>query len=193
MPNPDPPDRGASPVQRATVYAAQAHCGQTRKGTLIPYVIHPLNVGAILLLTGADEEVGAAGILHDTLEDTPVTSEDLRAEFGRRITELVEGVSERDKSLPWEARKRHTLGELETAPLDVVMIACADKLDNMRTLKVQLALEGESFRRHFHSSPERQRWYYGRLAALFLRRLAQTPMADAAEECRLLVKENFGG
>lgn len=178
-------------MQRAVLFAARAHYGQFRKGLRLPYVIHPINVGAILLLAGADEEVGAAGVLHDTLEDTPVTSADLRAEFGPRVAEWVEGVSEKDKSLPWEERKRRTLAELGSAPIAVLMIACADKLDNMRTLRDQLARQGEAFRRHFNSPKDRQRWYYSALAALFQRRLAGTAMEGEAREYEALVAENF--
>ena len=92
----------------ALQFATNAHSGQFRKGTKIPYIVHPVTVMQTLIEYGASDDAVMAGILHDTLEDTPTTVADLEQNFGKRITHLVIGASEMDKSLSWEERKEHT-------------------------------------------------------------------------------------
>ena len=77
-------------IDRAIAFATRAHEGQVRKGTMRPYIVHPLEVGRIVSLMTDDEEIISAAILHDTIEDCEeVTDEVLRKEFGDRVTELV--------------------------------------------------------------------------------------------------------
>ena len=102
-------------INNAIDVAMRAHQNQFRKGTAIPYVTHPLAVGIILAKAGCADEVIVAGILHDTVEDTPMTLDNLRDLFGEKVADIVKGASEPDKSLPWEDRKRHTLNFLKTA------------------------------------------------------------------------------
>ena len=96
-------------VEKAIVFAAKAHDHQKRKGTDIPYITHPFAVGMLLQKEKCSEEVIVAGILHDTLEDTETTFEDLTEMFGLRVANLVQAASEKDKSLPWEVRKQQTI------------------------------------------------------------------------------------
>src|SRR3712207_3105258 len=111
--------------------AAQAHAGQVRKGTNTPYVSHPYAVGMMLSQTGCAEDMVIAGILHDTVEDTDLTLDYISEHFGDHVALIVEGCSEPDKSLPWEERKSHTLQYLRTAPWEVRVVSCADKLHNI--------------------------------------------------------------
>src|SRR5438309_5224597 len=120
-------------LDRAIEVAAKAHRNQVRKGTDIPYIAHPYAVGMMLAQAGCPDEVIAAGILHDTVEDTPLTLEEIRQEFGDKVASIVEGCSEPDKSASWEVRKAHTLEYMRTAPWEVRVVACADKLYNLRT------------------------------------------------------------
>jgi (p)ppGpp synthase/HD superfamily hydrolase len=78
-------------IQKAIVVAALAHEGQVRKGTSIPYITHPYTVGMMLARSGCSDEVVAAGILHDTVEDTELTLEYIAREFGEKIAAIVEG------------------------------------------------------------------------------------------------------
>lgn len=110
--------------------------------------------------TGCSEEVIAAGILHDTVEDTPVTLEQIKEEFGDYVMELVQGASEPDKSLSWEDRKKHTLEYLRTAPLDIKCMGCADKLHNAWSIIQDLQEHGESVWERFNRGKEQQLWYY---------------------------------
>ena len=130
-------------VERAIIFAAKAHEGQTRKLTDIPYITHPFAVGMLLQKSNCTDEVIAAGILHDTLEDTSTTYEELTEHFGVYIANLVVAASEPDKSLPWEARKQHTIERLKGAYLEEIQVITADKLHNLRSIRSDLEVEGE--------------------------------------------------
>ena len=90
-------------IQEAARFATKAHEGMLRKGGKMPYIYHPLEVALLVSRMTKDEEVIAAGYLHDVLEDTAVTEEELEQAFGRRVLELVKAETE-DKSLSWEER-----------------------------------------------------------------------------------------
>ncbi|GIO13582.1 phosphohydrolase [Cohnella xylanilytica] len=147
-------------VDQAIEFAAYAHRNQKRKGTDIPYVSHPYAVGMILRQAGCPDEVVAAGLLHDTLEDTETTAEQLRDLFGPAVLEIVVGCSEPDKGASWEERKRHTLEELRSASLAIRQVACADKLHNIRSIRRDLAVHGEKAWDRFKRGRDSQQWYY---------------------------------
>jgi len=145
---------------KALQMAAVAHEGQYRKNTKIPYIAHPAAVGLILQKAGYKEELVAAGILHDTVEDTEITLEDIKREFGNEIAEIVAGCSEPDKTLSWEERKEHTIEYLKTAPEDIRVVACADKLHNVRSILLDIELNGDDVWTRFKRGREQQAWYY---------------------------------
>ncbi len=95
--------------QKAVKFSASAHQGQMRKGKSIAYVSHPLTVGIILARMGCSEELVIAGILHDVIEDTDYEKEDIEREFGKKVADLVSGVSEENKKDSWVERKNKTL------------------------------------------------------------------------------------
>ncbi len=130
-------------IFKAIEFAAKAHRGQFRKTAPVPYIIHPIRVGCMLLEAGRPEEEAVAGFLHDTVEDTPVTLQDIEKEFGEKIAELVSAVSEPDKGASWEERKKHTVESLQTAAVEVLFITCADKLDNLLSMKEDRERHGE--------------------------------------------------
>ncbi len=176
----------------AITLAAQAHHSQVRKGTEIPYLVHPLAVAAILIRADSPEHVVVAGVLHDTLEDTQVTREAIEARFGRRVMELIATVSEPDKTASWEARKSHTLHTLASTPLDdALLVAVADKLDNSRSIREGLESEGERFWARFNRPRDRQAWYYRGLEAIFSERLTQPPGAVLAAEFATEIRRVF--
>jgi len=98
-------------LDRAIVFAVQAHAGTERRGKGFPYIVHPMEAMEIVATMTPDQELLAAAALHDTVEDTDVTIEQIRAEFGDRVAalvaaesdEVVEGVSEEDS---WHDRKK---------------------------------------------------------------------------------------
>ncbi|RSD29058.1 HD domain-containing protein [Mesobacillus subterraneus] len=147
-------------IEKALQIAAAAHEGQYRKNTKIPYIAHPVAVGMILQKAGYSDDLVAAGILHDTVEDTGLTMEDIEREFGRNIAEIVAGCSEPDKSLSWEDRKEHTIEFLRNAPEEIRVVACADKLHNIRSIRLDIEQNGEEVWSRFKRGREQQEWYY---------------------------------
>jgi (p)ppGpp synthase/HD superfamily hydrolase len=154
-------------VFEAIEFAARAHRHQHRKGTGVPYIIHPLGVAHILIDHDLPEDLVIAGILHDTVEDTDVTLDQIAERFGGRVAKLVAGASEPDKSDSWENRKRDTIEYLRTAPEDVALVACADKLDNIRSIRRDYARLGDRVWDHFKRKREQQCWYFRNLAEVF--------------------------
>lgn len=147
-------------LEKALLAASKSHEGQYRKNTDIPYITHPVAVGMILLKSGYSEEIVAAGILHDTVEDTPLTLDEIKREFGSNIAEMVEGSSEPDKSLSWKDRKEHTIEFLKTASEEIRAVVCADKLHNIRSIIRDYELVGEEIWSRFNAGKEQQKWYY---------------------------------
>lgn len=148
-------------IEKALDFAAKAHEGQVRKGTERPYIVHPVEVGRIVAALTDDEEVIAAAILHDTIEDCPhVTEELLRKEFGDRVAELVVHESE-DKTKTWHERKQATIDGLGNIPKEAQYIALADKLSNIRDIDRDYALCGEALWSRFRMKDKKTiGWYY---------------------------------
>lgn len=147
--------------EEAKLFAIKAHRGQRRKSAKeLPMIIHPINVSQILEEYGYDDSVIAAGLLHDIVEDTNYTIEDIEKHFTKDIASLVHGASEPDKSLSWEIRKEHTINECKNLSLRHKVIICADKISNLEDLRNLSESSGEykfnSFKRGFES----QKWYY---------------------------------
>jgi (p)ppGpp synthase/HD superfamily hydrolase len=160
----------------ALEFAAAAHRGQYRKGTRIPYIVHPLGVARTLIELNCADEVVVAGLLHDTVEDAGVTLEEIESRFGSRVAVLVSGASEPDKTAVWEQRKSHTLDILrETPDTELLLLSCADKLDNIRALRSDLGRVGEEAFTVFKRPRDKQRWYYESLARVFGDRLMDGP------------------
>ena len=126
-------------VDRAIIFATQRHSGTFRKSTTIPYITHVIEAMEIVSRMTDDEEVRAAAVLHDTIEDTGATREELAERFGSRVAELVAAESENKREdLPeevtWIVRKQETVRHLAKAGTDVRMITLGDKLSNIRAI-----------------------------------------------------------
>lgn len=153
-------------ITAALAFAARAHARQKRKGTDTPYIVHPVGVMLVLIEMGErDPELLSAALLHDTVEDTGATLEELRALFGARVAAIVEGCSEPDKSDTWEHRKQHTVDYLRTAPTEVQLVSAADKLHNLRSLVRDEAQYGPEIWRRFKRGRAETGWYYRAVAA----------------------------
>lgn len=131
-------------LKRALDRASQWHRAQLRKypGVEVPYVSHVAGVVGILSRHGFDEEVVAAGALHDTIEDCGVTKAELEELFGPRVASLVDHVTEQDKSLSWEARKAAYVDHFAHKPWEAQAISLADKIDNFESILVCAAQHG---------------------------------------------------
>jgi (p)ppGpp synthase/HD superfamily hydrolase len=157
-------------LDRAIIFAVRAHAGTERRGKGFPYIVHPLEAVEIVATMTPDQELLAAAALHDTVEDTGVTVEQIRAEFGERVAALVEaesdvfieGISETDS---WRARKQAAIDRLAAAPRDAKMVALGDKLSNMRAIARDYAVQGEALWSLFHAPhPSDHAWHYRGLA-----------------------------
>ena len=121
-------------VARALHFSAQKHAGQKRKGARAePYINHLAEVALLLAEAGCDAAVVAAGLLHDTIEDTATTAAELEAVFGRDTAVLVVEVTD-DKSLPKERRKQLQIETAAAKSQAARAIKIADKISNLRSL-----------------------------------------------------------
>lgn len=157
-------------LDKAIIFATRAHAGTERRGKGFPYIVHPMEAMEIVATITPDQELLAAAALHDTVEDTDVTIETLREEFGERIAALVaaesdtfqEGVSEEDS---WHARKQAAIDRLAQAPRDAKIVAMGDKLSNMRAIARDYAVMGDALWNIFHAKdPKDHEWHYRGLA-----------------------------
>ncbi|KMY53331.1 hypothetical protein AC623_04435 [Bacillus sp. FJAT-27231] len=150
-------------IEKAINFAATAHKGQVRKVADIPYIAHPFAVGMMLQKAGCADEVIAAGILHDTLEDTEATYDQLVTEFGRQTADIVQAASEHDKSLSWEERKRATIEALPFVTKEALQVIVCDKLHNIRSIYESVETEGAKAWEHFNQGKSNQHWYYSNI------------------------------
>lgn len=172
--------------------AARAHHRQVRKGTEIPYIVHPLAVATLLIRVESPEPLVIAALLHDVVEDTPLTIREIRARFGPQVADLVSALSEPDKKASWEDRKAHTIDYLEKhANDDVLTVSLADKLDNIRAIREGLESDGEPFWARFNRPREKQKWYYQRLDEVFAKRIGREPALTLLAAFKVEVKRVF--
>jgi (p)ppGpp synthase/HD superfamily hydrolase len=148
-------------LNEAILFATKAHAGQVRKATNIPYIVHPLECVVIVSAITTDEEMMAAAVLHDTVEDCEgVTLEMIREQFGARVAAYVAQESE-DKSKTWQERKQATVDHLQNATEDVCILVLADKLSNLRSIARDYKVFGEDLWNRFNEKrKERIGWYY---------------------------------
>lgn len=157
---------------RALKIAWEAHLNQKRKGSNIPYIVHPIEVAVILIENGAEEDVITAGLLHDTIEDTNVTVDYIKDNFGIRILEIIKGASEieklnsntkftnEEKINSWKERKKNTVNYLKNASIEVKLVACADKLSNIRSMSNEFMTLKNDLWQKFNAGCIEQKWYY---------------------------------
>ena len=189
-------------IFRAIKFVAEAHEGHYRKGTNIPYITHLINVMKILCENGCDTEVAVAGLLHDVVEDTPVSIDIVQRKFGKQVAELVAGASESEKltkdvqpQTPWKKRKQHTIESLaNTSNLDKLMVSCADKLDNARAILHDYSELGDAIWTRFNAGKDEQKWYYRSLAKVFVQRGKEfgNPLLKISKQLDATVSEIFG-
>ena len=157
-------------LDRAIIFAVKAHSGTERRGKGFPYIVHPMEAMEIVASITPDQELLAAAALHDVVEDTDVTVEQLRDIFGKRIADLVasesdafeEGVSEEDS---WHQRKQAAIDRLARASRDAKSVALGDKLSNMRAIARDYAAKGDALWSIFHTKdPADHEWHYRGLA-----------------------------
>lgn len=181
-------------VDKAIKFAVDAHANTERRGKGFPYVIHVLEAMEIVASITNDPELLAAAALHDTVEDTNVTEEQIAAEFGERVARLVHAESDvmvegKTESETWVARKQAAIDRLAAAPHDAKIVALGDKLSNMRAIARDYRRDGDKLWSIFHApngKPDHE-WHYRGLAAS----LSELKDTDAFIEFQALVDQVF--
>lgn len=147
-------------VKQALLRAMDLHSGQSRKDGTTPYVVHPIQAAMIIARAGSDDATIAAALLHDTVEDTPYTFEELFEEFGESITEMVRACSEDKRIADWDERKNELFARLEQASIGAKLVKAADVMANMLDLKTALVRTNGDFWKKFHATPEQKIVYF---------------------------------
>ena len=180
-------------LDRAIVFAVKAHQGTERRMKGYPYVVHPLEAIAITATMTNDQELLAAAALHDTVEDTDVTLDNIRQEFGDRVADLV--MSETDITvapdgtlLTWKERKQRDMDNLSKASRDVKIVTLGDKLSNLRGIARDYAKQGDQVWQMFHEKEKAMHAWRFRGLRDALSELSDT---SAFKEYDLLVKQVF--
>lgn len=153
--------------EKAVAFALEKHGGTVRKGTDVPYITHPMEAAAVVASMTSDREVLAAAMLHDVVEDTPATIDEVRAQFGDRVATLVayESENKRETQPPsetWLIRKQETVALLQkTTDLDEKMLVIGDKLSNIRALRRDYERLGDAVWERFNVKDKAlHAWYY---------------------------------
>lgn len=168
-------------IGRALALAVEAHTGQKRKGTEIPYLAHPMGVASIALDHGADEDQAIAALLHDAVEDGGEHfAEIIREQFGDRVADIVEGCTDGVPDASgvkeaWLPRKERYIAHLRESSDDVLLVSGSDKLHNARAIVEDLLNVGRSVFDRFTATPDQTIWYYETLSEIFTERA--TPIA----------------
>ena len=152
---------------KAAKFAIEAHRGTERRGKGYPYIIHPMEAASIVATITNDPEMLAAAILHDVVEDTAVTLEQIREQFGDRVAELVQHeTAPLDENMSWREKKTQQIRQLAEAPYDSKVVALGDKLSNMRGIALDYRKVGDEVWKLFHAPDSKSdvEWYYRSLA-----------------------------
>jgi (p)ppGpp synthase/HD superfamily hydrolase len=126
-------------TRQALEFAAARHTGQRRRGDLAPFILHPLEVANLLRGRGYADDVVAAGVLHDVIEDAGVTRDELEERFGARVAALVSAVSEPSAEGSYRDRKARLRAAVADAEPDAIAIFAADKVAKLRELRIVIA------------------------------------------------------
>jgi (p)ppGpp synthase/HD superfamily hydrolase len=184
----------------AVAYTAELHAHDGRKGVDVPYVAHLLGVSSLVLEDGGGEDEAIGGLLHDAVEDHGVERlAEIRARFGLLVADIVEGCS--DSMVPegapkpsWPVRKRDYIEHLAEHGCreSVLVVSCADKLHNARSILADLRDQGLPSLGRFSATPPELLWYYESLAEIFEQRLPlrrnQVLLRETVDELRSIIE-----
>ncbi len=136
-------------VDKAIVFATNAHHGTERRGKGFPYIVHPLEALSIVATMTSEPDLLAAAVLHDTIEDTEVTFEQIKEEFGEHVAWLVSNETDvktnsNGEKLPWKERKERDMINLLNSTREVKIVAMGDKLSNMRAIARDYLQNGDA-------------------------------------------------
>ena len=182
-------------LTKAFKFALDAHEGDVRKGTAIPYFSHLMQVCGLVLEFGGTEDEAIGALLHDAAEDAGGESmlARIKAEFGEHVELIVRQNSDsitasKGEKAPWRERKEHYLAGIATKSPSALLVSICDKIHNARSLNQDSRTLGESHWERFNASKEDSLWYYNSLVQAFeSRRGADPRLGPAIDLLRLEV------
>lgn len=174
-------------IEKADALAERAHIGQTRKESGAPYIMHPRAVADILKRHGFSDTVVAAALVHDVVEDTPMTLEEVRHELGDDVAALVAPVTH-DDSLSWEEKKQKYIDTVRAAPDNVKAISVADKIHNAQSFIDGYTAQGQKMWGYFNRGRDKKLWFEEAMLAM-LKESWHHPMIDEYERLVARLKE----
>ena len=160
-------------INKAIIFATKHHEGVCRKGKLIPYIIHPMEVMGIISSITDDVDIIAAGALHDLVEDTDVTLDDIKREFNERVASIVAAESQNylpgyTDDLSWEEVRRLQIEKIKHASIEVKIVALADKLSNIKAIYIDKTKIGSKIWDLFsEKNPHLHKWRFYELLKCF--------------------------
>ncbi len=177
-------------IDRALRLAARLHNGQERKDDArTPYIVHPFAVMLILTKYSNDEDVFIAALLHDILEDVKLPYQEkvdlIEKEFGHRVLEIVQSVSEEKDPLQktnekstWLDRKTKYIERLKSETNEALFISAADKIHNLRSMIADYQTDGSKIWGKFNSSPNQMVWFYEEVAKVVSEKIGDSEIAN---------------
>lgn len=185
-------------IKKAIQFAARKHHGQLRReAEPLPYITHLFSVALLVAEDGADDDVVTAALLHDTIEDTHTTRNEIVEAFNERVAELVESVSEvkevDGKTVSWKERKQGYLDRLERSPDEAVLIAIADKVDNIESKLEAHKKEGDRMLVNWKQPEDEYLWYHREALRIAESRLPNHPLTKRLAEVHETERSVFAG
>jgi (p)ppGpp synthase/HD superfamily hydrolase len=173
----------------ALFIAIRVHGTSRRRGDGKPYIIHPIAVFKILRRWGTDEDTQIAGILHDVLEDAPEHKKNkyrtkIQKYFGEKVLEIVEGVTEQDKSLPWKERKKLYLEHLKVSSKESAIVSCADLTHNLSALVQAYKKQGEEVWTRFNAIKQWKVWFIDQRSNILREKLPEKYTEELTENLK---------
>ena len=153
-------------IDKAIIFATNKHHNSERRDKGTPYIIHPLEAMSIVATITKDPEIIAASVLHDTIEDTDTTFEEIEKEFGTRVANIVkkETVFD-DGTKPWRERKSNSINNVKNGSIESKIVALGDKLSNLRAIHMDYIDIGDKLWERFHCKNKKDvEWYYRSMA-----------------------------
>lgn len=182
-------------IEKAIRQASLLHRGQLRKGDgSVPFITHPFAIALILSKFSDDEDVIVGGILHDIIEETSYSYEELEKDFGEKIRNMVESVTECRKvdapAKTWQERKETYLGLMGKMSHQALIISAADKIHNLLSMMYDYKIVGESMWNKFSVPSDKRLWFYGECLKILQKRL-KSPIVEEYKKVFKMAQELF--
>jgi len=173
-------------IKKAMDFAIKVHNDQYRKGKDVPYITHPMGVALIISLVSKDEDLICAGLLHDTIEDADpygsITKEQIEKEFSKKVADIVNDLTEQDKTINWAERKRQALIHVAEMSNDSLLVKSADVLHNITEQIDDYKIEGDRMFERFNAGKDVQLERYLKLISAIVDKWSENPLADDLRE-----------